>query len=64
MLLDTTPRGTAAVVGGGYESDVPGFAGTYSEAELRDVLEWIETRWPERVRAHQANITAQDEASR
>lgn len=62
VLLDITMRGTAAVVGGGYESDMPGFADTYSEAELRDALEWIKTQWPERIRAHQAQVTARDEA--
>jgi mono/diheme cytochrome c family protein len=64
VLLDITMRGTAAVVGGGYESNMPGFADSYSEEELRDVLEWIKTQWPERERAHQAQITAQDEATR
>jgi mono/diheme cytochrome c family protein len=48
------------VVGGGYESDMPGFADTYSEDELRDVLAWIKTHWPDRERAHQAEITARD----
>ena len=64
VLLDITMRGTAAVVGGGYESNMPGFADSYSERELRDVLEWIKTQWPERERAHQARVTAQDEATR
>lgn len=44
-------RGTAAVVGGGSESNMPGFEDVYSEDELRDVLEWIKTQWPERARA-------------
>ena len=64
VLLDITMRGTAAVVGGGYESNMPGFADSYSEEELRDVLEWIKTHWPERERAYQAQVTAQDEATR
>jgi mono/diheme cytochrome c family protein len=64
VLLEITLRGTAAVVGGGYESDMPGFGGAYSEDALRDVLEWIKTQWPERERAHQARLTAQDEATR
>lgn len=62
VLLDITMRGTAAVVGNGYKSDMPGFATMYSEAELRDVLAWIKSRWPERERAYQAQITAQDRA--
>ena len=62
VLLDITLRGTAAVVGGGYESNMPGFADVYSEAELRDVLAWIKAQWPERERAHQARVTEQDAA--
>jgi mono/diheme cytochrome c family protein len=53
-------RGTAAVVGGGYESNMPGFGDAYTEEELRNVLEWIKTQWPERERAYQAGVTAQD----
>ena len=64
VLLDITMRGTAAVVGGGYESNMPGFGDAYTEEELRDVLEWIKTQWPDRERAHQASVTAQDEATR
>jgi mono/diheme cytochrome c family protein len=64
VLMEITLRGTAAVVGGGYESNMPGFEDVYSEGELRDVLEWIKTQWSERERAHQAQITAQDEATR
>ncbi|MEM9578403.1 MAG: c-type cytochrome [Pseudomonadota bacterium] len=64
VLLDITMRGTAAVVGGGYESNMPGFGDAYSEDELRDVLEWIKTQWPARERSHQAQVTAQDEALR
>lgn len=64
VLMDITMRGTAAVVGGGYESNMPGFGDAYSEEELRDVLEGIKTHWPERERTHQAQVTAQDEATR
>lgn len=63
VLLDITMRGTAAVVGGGYESDMPGFSDMYSEEELRDVLAWIKAQWPERERTYQAQVTAQDEAA-
>jgi len=57
-------RGTAAVVGGGSESNMPGFEDVYSEDELRDVLEWIKTQWPERARAHQVELTRRDQADR
>ncbi|MDQ0316299.1 c-type cytochrome [Amorphus orientalis] len=64
VLLGITRVGTAAYVGDGYQSDMPGFGETYSDAELRDVLEWIKTQWPERERQAQAEITARDEATR
>lgn len=64
VLLEITRRGTAAVVGGGYQSNMPGFGSEYTEEELRDVLAWIKTQWPTRERVRQARITAQDEASR
>lgn len=60
VLLDITMRGTAAVVGGGYESNMPGFAETYTEAELRDVLAWIKSQWPERMRTYQEEVSAND----
>ncbi|MBC00157.1 MAG: cytochrome C [Rhodobacteraceae bacterium] len=60
LLLDIMRRGTAAVVGGGYASDMPGFGDVYSDDELRDVLAWIKTHWPERERAFQAEASARD----
>ena len=64
LLLDLTMRGTAAVVGGGYESNMPGFSDAYAEDELRDVLDWMKTQWPERERAHQAQVTRRDHNGR
>ena len=60
VLLDIVMHGTSAVVGGGYESDMPGFADRYSEDELRAVLDWIKTHWPERERAYQDGVTQAD----
>jgi hypothetical protein len=56
-------RGTAAVVGAGYDSNVSDFEYIYSEAELRDFLQWIEIHWPERKRAHESQVTRRDQAS-
>ena len=64
LLLDITLRGTTAVIGGDYKSNMPGFGETYSEEELSDVLAWIKTHWPERERSFQAQVTAEDEAIR
>ena len=51
-------EGTAAVVGGGYESDMPGFGDVLSNAEVRAVLEYIKSTWPERERRHQERVSA------
>ncbi|WP_424934436.1 c-type cytochrome [Amaricoccus macauensis] len=63
VLLDMITRGTAAVVGRGYESNMPGFGDTYSDAEITDVLEWIKSQWPDDIRETQAEITAEAEGS-
>ncbi|WP_417727082.1 c-type cytochrome [Roseovarius sp.] len=49
ILLDIVRRGTAAVVGQGYESRMPGYAGVLTEAEMREVLAYIKSTWPARV---------------
>jgi mono/diheme cytochrome c family protein len=50
-----------AVVGGGYESDMPAFGDVLSDADIRDVLAFIKSRLPDRAQAYQAQITAQDD---
>lgn len=49
VLLDIVRRGTAAVVGQGYRSRMPGYAGTLTDAEMREVLAYIKSTWPDRV---------------
>lgn len=49
LLIELARRGTAAVVGGGYESDMPGFEGTLNEEEIIAVLSFIKSRWPKEV---------------
>ena len=46
-----------AIVGGGYESDMPGFADLLSDAEIRAVLAYIKSTWPERERTYQENVS-------
>lgn len=60
ILFRLVKEGVAAVVGGGYESDMPGFAGTLSDEEVRAVLAFIRNTWPERQRTYQAAIRAQE----
>ena len=50
QLFDITKRGPAAVVGGGYESDMPGFADILSDDDIIAVLSYIKSTWPDEVR--------------
>ncbi len=57
VLADIVRRGTAAVVGGSYQSNMPGFADVLSEAEIAAVLAYIKSTWPPRERAFQEEVT-------
>lgn len=57
VLFRIVREGTAAIVGDRYESDMPGFGGVLSDTEIRAVLEFIKSTWPERERAHQATVS-------
>ncbi|PXW76171.1 mono/diheme cytochrome c family protein [Ruegeria sp. P4] len=60
ILFRITREGTAAVVGDGYESDMPGFGDSLSDAEIRAILDYIKSRWPERERTYQRERTRQE----
>lgn len=49
-LFDITKGGIAAVVPG-YQSDMPAFAATLSDAEIQSILDYIVSTWPPRLRA-------------
>ena len=59
-LFVITKGGVEAVVSD-YESDMPGFDGILSDDEIEAVLGYIKSTWPERQRAFQAEITANEE---
>lgn len=59
-LFTITKNGVEAVVPG-YESDMPAFEGTLDDAQIRAVLAYIKSTWPERQRTFQAKVTANDE---
>lgn len=46
QLIDITTRGTAAVVGRGYQSNMPGYAEILSEDEIKAALAYIKSTWP------------------
>jgi mono/diheme cytochrome c family protein len=57
QLFAITKHGTAAFAPEGYKTDMRGFGGEMSDAEIRQVLAWIKAQWPAEVRAKQAEIT-------
>jgi mono/diheme cytochrome c family protein len=55
-LFRITKEGVAAIAPG-YESDMPAFGGVLTDDEIRAVLAYIRSTWPERERAFQAEVT-------
>ncbi|WP_252970164.1 c-type cytochrome [Brevundimonas vancanneytii] len=56
ILFRIVKEGTAAIVGGGYKSDMPGFA-VLSDAEIQAALAYIKSTWPERELTYQENVS-------
>jgi len=50
LLIDLTKRGTAAVAGPGYQSDMPAFGDLLGDADIVAVLSFIKSTWPEEIR--------------
>ncbi len=57
QLFEITKRGTAALVGSDYQTAMGPFAEVLSDDEIRAVLAYIKSRWPEHIRTRQAEIT-------
>jgi mono/diheme cytochrome c family protein len=53
LLLDYIRRGGAALIGGSFKSNMPGFADRLTEDEIQAVLTFIKSTWPAEVRATQ-----------
>ena len=60
QLFTITRLGVGGVVPG-YESDMPAFADVLTDEQIRAVLAYIKSTWPERQRSFQAEVTANDE---
>ncbi|MBU0726707.1 MAG: cytochrome c [Alphaproteobacteria bacterium] len=60
VLFRITKQGPAAVVGGGYQSDMPSFTDVLSDDEIRAALDFIKSIWPERERQHQAELSRRE----
>ncbi|MCD2185438.1 c-type cytochrome [Rhizobium sp. GN54] len=63
VLFRITKEGPAAVVRGGYQSDMPGFENIMSDDEIRAVLTFIKGTWPERERRYQEEISRRERAA-
>jgi S-disulfanyl-L-cysteine oxidoreductase SoxD len=50
LLFKITKLGTSKVVGGGYQSDMPGFEEILTDHQIIDVLSFIKSTWPEKFR--------------
>ncbi|MFC3726928.1 c-type cytochrome [Neoaquamicrobium sediminum] len=61
VLYRITREGTAAVVGGGYQSDMPGFGDILPDSDIRAVLDYIKSTWPERERDYQKEISRREQ---
>ena len=59
-LFRITKEGVAAVVGGGYESDMPAFGSVLGDEDIQAVLTFIKSTWPERERNYQAEVSRYD----
>jgi mono/diheme cytochrome c family protein len=60
VLFRITKEGPATVVGGSYQSDMPGFGDVLRDDEIRAVLAFIKSTWPERERAYQAEMSRRE----
>lgn len=58
QLFALTKYGPAALVGQGYESDMPAFEGVLSDREIAAVLSYIKSRWPAEVRRRHDEVNA------
>lgn len=63
QLFEITKYGVERFAPAGYESDMPAFEESLSDEEIRAVLAYIKSRWPESERRAQARATALDEQS-
>ena len=57
QLFAITKQGTAAFAPAGYKTTMTGYAGVLSDDEIRATLDYIKSRWPEDIRAKQAEAT-------
>lgn len=60
QLFQITKYGTAALIGGGYQSEMRGFAEDLTDAQIWAVLSYIKSRWPAEVISAHNDIEARN----
>lgn len=67
LLFDYSKYGGAAALKKmgitGVKSGMPGFEDSLSDAQIRQVLDFIKSLWPEKPASYQKRLSAQDKAS-
>jgi mono/diheme cytochrome c family protein len=58
QLFEITKLGTAALIGPNYQTTMGPFGELLSDDEIRAVLAYIKSRWPDNIRTRQADATA------
>lgn len=64
QLFAITKFGSEALIGNDYRSDMIGFGDVLTDDEIWDVLAFIKSKWPDRERRRQEQITKQNEGGR
>jgi len=59
ILFEMAKLGIEALAPEGYESDMPGFADTLSDEQIRAVIAYIKSTWPAQISARQESISRQ-----
>lgn len=57
QLFALTKFGPAALIGDGYQSDMPAYEGVLSDAEIWAVLSYLKSRWPEEIQARHDQLS-------
>lgn len=58
QLIAMITQGVEAMAPAGYKSDMKGFGDELSDAEIRAILAYVKSEWPEQARERQAQISA------
>ena len=65
VLFDITKHGVAKAANlKDYQSSMPAFEGTLTDAQIVAVLSWIKAQWPQEIRKQQEAVNATAEANR